>query len=348
MATETVSVRATAEPPRPYSPSWANVITAWFERLPGPTWLAYLCAIGIGVLFSTAFQGGVGDTASTVYYGALPFAILGLIHLLDRTAGRAIDSIRPLLEMGDAEVAGIHHELTVVPARPAAVLAFVAIALTPLGYVLDPVGSAIVGLSPGEFAARGAWESLVASLFLVLVYHTIRQSRLIGRLHERLGTIDVFDQGALYALSGITSRTAGGLVLLFAPSLFLIPTGADISYIVISAVWYALAFITAAAAFFLPLRGVHDLLLVEKRRLQGEVGRRLTATLAGIHAAVDVGDGQAIEARNRALATLIAERDLVNRIPTWPWSTGALTRFVSAVLLPIALWVATRLLERFV
>lgn len=120
------------------------------------------------------------------------------------------------------------------------------------------------------------------------------------------------------------------------------------SYVVIAVAWYAMAVLIAALAFVLPLRGMHDRLVTEKRRLQGEVGRRLTSTVKAIHAAVDAEDGGAIEARNRALSTLIAERELVNRIPTWPWSTGALTGFLSAVLLPIGLWLVTRALERVV
>lgn len=339
---------------RPYSPSWVNLLTAWIERLPGPTWVAYAVAMALGVLLSA-----VGATlevaapsnnavASTAYYGALPFAVLALIHSLDRTASGALHALRRHLEMDDGEVSDALHQLTVAPARPAALIALFSALVTPLGYAMDPVGAGIVGYSPQGLVFRWFWESLVTSVFLVLVYHTIRQLRLIGRIHEQVREVDVFDQGPLYAMSKVTSRTAIGLVILLVPSLFLLPSEAGVSYLVISAAWYGMAVVIAAAAFFLPLWGMHDRLAAEKRRLQGEVGRRLTATIDAIHAAVDAGDGPGIEARNRALATLIAERDLVNRIPTWPWSTGALTGFVSAVLLPIGLWVATRTLERFV
>lgn len=50
----------------------------------------------------------------------------------------------------------------------------------------------------------------------------------------------------------------------------------------------------------------------------------------------------------QALGALTAQRDLIVRLPTWPWSTAALTRFLSAVLLPIGLWLITRVLERIV
>lgn len=334
-------------PSRPYARSWVNVLTSWLERLPGPTWLAYVGAVVIGILLSVVCQCAVG-IVGIAYYGALPFAILGLIHRLDRAAGQALRSVRPLLQMDETGVAGMHYQLTVVPARPAALLALAAIVVTQLGYVMDPVGSGIVGLSTEQLLLRDAWESFVTALFLVLVYHTIRQLRLIGRVHEGIKRIDVFAQGPLYTLSRVTSMTALGFVLLLVPSVFLIPPNADVPYIVITAAWYGAAVLVSTAAFVLPLWGIHDRLVDEKRRLQGEIGRRLTTTVEAIHAAVDAQDGEAIEARNRALSTLIAERDLVNRIPTWPWSTGALTGFVSAVFLPIGLWIVTRALERLV
>lgn len=104
----------------------------------------------------------------------MPFAILGLIHLLDRTAGQAFRSVRPLLQMDDAQVAGMHCQLTVAPARPAALLALAAIVVTPVGYVLDPVGSNVVGLSTAQPLLRDVWESFVAALFLVQANRRVR------------------------------------------------------------------------------------------------------------------------------------------------------------------------------
>jgi hypothetical protein len=219
---------------------------------------------------------------------------------------------------------------------------------TALGYALDPVSSGIVGLSAFSLALRGVWETIVGALFLILLYHTIRQLRLIGRMHERLGAIDLFAQAPLYALSRLTSQTAVGLILLLIPSLFLLPSDADISYILITGVWYGGSVVMAFAAFLVPLRGIHDRLVDEKRRLQAETGRRLSSALASLHAAADAGDAASVDARGKTLAALVAARDVVNRAPTWPWSSGALTGFVSAIALPIALFLIQRYLSQLV
>jgi hypothetical protein len=281
-----------------------------------------------------------------VYYACLPVAALGVIANLDRAAAGALRTLRPLLLLDDGAVAALHRELTVAPARPAAVIALLSFALTPLSYVADPVGAGVAGFSPLGLGFRWLWEGLITAIFLVLVYHTVRQLRLIGRIHDQVGSIDAFDQAPLYAMSGVTSGTAAGLILLLAPSAFLIPAGASESFLIISIGWYAMALVIALAAFGLPLRGMHDRLVRERERLQGEVGRRISTTLQGINAAVDAAEPELLEIRTKALTALLAERDVVNRVSTWPWSTGSLTRFVSAVLLPLGLWLATRLLER--
>ncbi len=336
--------------PSPYAPSWANRLTDLVERLPGPTWLAYLVAMGFGIGI-TSLSGGESVTfelGPILYYGSLPFAVLGLIHGLDRLAGQALTALRPVLSVTDAEVVSIRRELTVAPARPALFLLLFAVVVTPIGYITDPVGSGIVGYSPGLLALRYCWETFITAVFLVLIYHTFRQLRLTAGIHERLRRIDLFDQTPLYAMSRLSSRTAIGLIVLTAPAVLLIPQDADVSYLVISFAWFGVMGVVAAAAFVLPLRGTHDRIVAEKHRLQGEVGRRLTATLDEIHDAVDARDVPVIEARNRALATLIAERYLIHKVPTWPWSTGALTGFVSAVLLPVALFLVQRLLSQIV
>jgi hypothetical protein len=335
------------------SPSWVDAVIGLFERLPGPTWLAYLaamavgCGLAVGAVFLEPSAPAL-DPIPIVYYGALPFAVLWLIANLDRTASRALAALRPLLRLSDDEIGEARRTLTKVPARPALAITVFSALITPVGYVVDPVGSGVAGYSIVGVSFRWAWESFVTAIFLILVYHTVRQLRLIGRLHESIGVIDLFDQAPLYALSSVTSTTAIGLILLLVPSVFLIPSAAGASYLLISAAWYAFALVIAIGAFFVPLRGVHGRIAADKSKLRGEIGRRIGGTLEALHRAVDEGDAAGVTAGHQTLTALIAERDLVARIPTWPWSAGALTRFLSAVLLPIGLWLVTRFLERIV
>lgn len=51
---------------------------------------------------------------------------------------------------------------------------------------------------------------------------------------------------------------------------------------------------------------------------------------------------------NKLLGSLIAEREMLARLPTWPWQAGTVGAFVTALLLPIVLFLVTRALERLV
>lgn len=339
---------------RPYAPSWVNVVTEWLEGLPGPTRLAYAVAAAAWILAGSFAPGtsvwAIAPTdpafgpalASTLYYGTLPAAVLGLMHLLDTRARNAVAALAPRLALDAEGVAELSYRLSVAPARPAAIVAILAPASTAIGYLLDPVGSGIVGYDAAAMAFRIVAEGLITALFVVLLLHTFRQLRLIAGVHRDIKDLNLFDQGPLYAMSGVTSTTAIGLLLLLGPSVLLIPAGANAAYIVLTGFWYGLAGVAAAAAFFLPLRGVHARLGAEKRRLRGEVGRRIAQTAEALNTAVDTGDGPAVDLRHRSLTALIAERDLIERAPTWPWSGSSITGLVSAILLPLVLFVIQR------
>lgn len=51
---------------------------------------------------------------------------------------------------------------------------------------------------------------------------------------------------------------------------------------------------------------------------------------------------------NKTLATMLQQRDVLAKLPTWPWSTATLRTFVTAIFLPIALFLIQRLLSQFV
>ena len=116
----------------------------------------------------------------------------------------------------------------------------------------------------------------------------------------------------------------------------------------------------SAVAFFLPLRGTHAVLDREKDRLQSEVSSRIRSTVATLHDVVDqeavpTRDAESsrlsqvrIDALNKALASLLQEREFNARLSTWPWDTTTLRAVLSAFALPVILFVLTTAIERFV
>ena len=49
---------------------------------------------------------------------------------------------------------------------------------------------------------------------------------------------------------------------------------------------------------------------------------------------------------DKTLSAVLAERDVIAHLSTWPWSATTFRGFASALLLPIAIFLITRFIDR--
>jgi len=82
--------------------------------------------------------------------------------------------------------------------------------------------------------------------------------------------------------------------------------------------------------------------------LMSECNERVKVTMGRILEAVDSNELAKAERLESSLTGLLALREVVSRLATWPWSPGVLRSFGAATILPIVLWLVIRTLERFV
>lgn len=340
---------------RPYAPSWVDRIDDWIDGFPGRSWVAYAAIIAVFMLGSAVepVLDGASDAAvwaTAAFWGIVVPLSLWMLHHLGDVAGAAFDGFRPALGATDREATRMRYALTVTPARPALVILIVSVLSTPVYWLADPVASAVVGLSPIGLALRFVSEALFGAVLLILVYQSIRQLRAVGRIHAAATGIDLFRPAPLYAFSTFTARAAIVIALLFiAPTLVSVAVvTATTGILLIVLPWLVGGTLIAATVFIVPLRGMQRRILTEKRRLQDDVGARIETTIASMHERIDADDPAGARAWHEVLQGLVMERDLVDRLPTLPWRPGTLGAVVSAVVAPLALFVATRLLERLI
>lgn len=347
---DALSVPAAA---RPYAPSWLDRAVTAIDRLPGPVWLAYL-VFGVLALAWTSSVGWLGGyipvgtfdftQSSYAFFLVFPFALL---HVLDRAAARAIWGFSPALEVTPAELARLEYEMTTIPARPALALALAGALLDFVSWVGDPEGAGfIIGTAPAGLIVRAAGEYLLVSAWLVLMYQVYRQLRLVARLHGRASRIDLFRPGPLYAFSHLTVRAGIGFVA--AAAWTLLTTPVDLFFTPLNIGFLLVVVAIGVAAFVVPLRGMQGRLAAEKAGLIDATNERLETTIGRLHDAVDRDDLDRADALNKTLASLVQEREILARLPTWPWSTATIRGFVTAILLPLGLFVAQQVLSRFV
>ena len=155
MTTEVVAaegaVAQVSDVDRPYAPSWVDLITSAIERLPGPTWLAYIVLLFIACFMASTEGWVAGITTfpaidlAQASYGLFFIAPLAVMHYLDHVAGDAWDQFRPATDLNDRAAARVRYELTVTPARPALVLLVLGYLANTAWYAADPVGTQIAG-----------------------------------------------------------------------------------------------------------------------------------------------------------------------------------------------------------
>jgi len=333
--------------------SWFDAVVARVERLPGPPWLSLVVAtVAIALPLHVAeFLDSPGQLrlhADLVIGAATPPLFIWTVIWLNGVALRALRRLRPALDPEGPSESAIATGLLATPnnlAVPALLIGIVAgiasVLQAPENWGIDPA-------HPGARQVAAICLSVVTeALLLGLLAHAVHQLRIVTRVHRTV-RIELFRLEPLYAFSTLTAWTGIALLALVAGLLAFLSLSVG-SFILVGASDIALVvFIVAVAiaCFFVPLLGLHariaDVKAAEMAAAQGTM-----ATLIGA-VRTRVADGDLEGAAKLKDGVLAAESSLmaIARISTWPWRTETLRGFVSAVMLPIGLFLVYELLRR--
>lgn len=356
MTTNAADVRLTGsdDPVTRYAPSWLEQLIDALDGLPGSRWLAYL---GFGILIGIVTQVQAWENGKvppgefnppTIYWAFMATALLWCANYVRNLAGRSFDAFRPAFLGSDAEANRLRYELATIPARAGWLIFVVAVAVTVAAFLFGPEDAGVIGLSVPMLVAAFATQTLAAAVLFALGYQLLRQMRLVRQAMSQ-AAVDLFQPGPLQALSRLTSRFGIALVVIVTSSvLFLAPPPDFASMLVNWAPFVVVPPAIAAIAFVVPLSGMHERLEAEKARVANEADARLRAILAEINSDVDAGDLSRADGLNKTLSSLLQQRDLVAKLPTWPWSTGTFRALVTAILLPLFLFLVQRILSQVI
>jgi hypothetical protein len=334
----------------PYRSSWIETFFSAVERVPFGPWLFYptlaivvLALLHVQVWLTGTVPGGTFDPNQIThgFYIVYPLALLDYLH---RAAARAWAQFRPAADVSEAVATRLGYELAHVPARAGLAIPLAGALVVALS--AGSPASGIAGLSGLSLAIGLAAVWVAVTSVLLLVYDIIRMLRFVRRVLERNTRVNLFRPEPLYVFSRLTLRAAIGLFAIATFQLLVVPAETNAKPETIA--WLAMLLIAGSAAFALPLSGVHDQIVAEKRVLEAAAGDRIETTIRRLHGSVDADDATADDHLGKRLAALIQERDFVGRLPTWPWEATTARAFASAILLPILIWLLTRLLGRVV
>ena len=345
------SVPATADvsPPSLYSASWIDRLMAAVQRLPAPYWLTYLILGLAETLFiQCAVWLGAPETRFVVQPESAVFplwtwGVMALMTVLNHEAIIGLHRFHPLLDADEGSIAALEYEITTMPARTVLLSTPIWVVLFALIAITSPIISHHRS-SPLLYSVI-LLTGLVAFLIGTGIYiHTVHQLRVVSRLYAGMKKINMFHLAPVYAFAGLTAQTAIGFVILIALTQLLYPYSAgELNVLVL----YVSQVLLALAVFILPLRHAHQRLVSGKQRLQADAAQRMEKALHHLHEAVDEQNIGALDGLNKIVAAITNERDILAKIPTWPWPPGTLRAVTTVLLVPIALFLIQAILRRW-
>lgn len=333
-----------------YPPGAVSRFLAWVDALPWHGWWVFPGLAGMLFLYTHAVLwvtgqlpfGSIDQTIAVgVAYG--PF-VLASLAWNNRVADRAVAAFWPATGWPEAERSAWTYRFVTTPGGygwPAIVVGLLFSVGSFIGAqsalaVPDDANPAVLLVAYLPVLMIG-YSSLPAG-----VVHLGRQLFLVARIHREALAIDPFDRGPVYAFSRLTAQA--GLVFLVVAYYSLTVNGAYQAGNVVSLISIGVAIVLGVACFVVPLWGIHDRLVLEKNSLLSELDRRVARLGTEMYARVDAGAFDSTKAVTDGLAGMVTLRDRIARLPTWPWPPQLLRGFLSALLLPVIVYLASRYL----
>jgi hypothetical protein len=337
----------------PYKPSLIDRLNDWVGELRMGSVTFYLLLGIVLILIQLLFlwyDGGkhADELLPIITFNALaiPF-VLGLIRILDSQAVSALNSMKPVLDLTEAEFDRYEYELSNMRSRVPIALGLglaVSVVLMEQAWI-EPVRYAALRELPVFAGAYHIIDKATAFFMGVYVYHTVRQLRFVYAINTSRIRINLFNLGPLQAFSRLTALTALGLVvgiygwMLINPELLMDP---------FTAVFVTVFTMLAIAVFVLPLYGVHRLLETAKARELQEVDLRFERVFSKFNERFREDDYSEIEKLNRTISSLEIQHKRVEAIDTWPWGTESIRFALSVISLPLVLTLLRFLIEEMI
>ena len=305
-----------------------------------------LAAWGNGVLWATG-ELPVGTIDANVIIVAV-YAPYGLAMLMlgRHIALRALDGFWPATGWPDSDRQVWAYQFERTPAR----IELVAVILGLIG------GLAALIAAPTTVVAAGydtldyylANIPLFAAGYTVTTVVTFISARwllLVMRIHREATEVDVFDRAPLYAFSRLTVFAALGVV---AAVYYTLTFNAAYQVgNVPSLAFLGVAFLIGLAAFVVPLWGIHVRIVREKEALLRDVERRVNSIANELYRDIDSGSMDTASKFTALLTSLGSLRERIEHLPTWPWPPNLFRGFITALLLPIAIFILTRVISTY-
>jgi hypothetical protein len=205
-----------------------------------------------------------------------------------------------------------------------------------------PIGISELADSPISGPVAYGMYVLAYWMWGAMIYHTIHQLRVINHIYTDHTRINPFRVRPLYAFSTATALTAVGLTMptyvwLAMNQLLRDPISIGITTPVT---------VLALVAFVWPQLGVRRFLAAEKNQMLDALAQRFELAIIDLRQRADGRDVEGIDDSIKVLEALEIEQKALKKVSTWPWQPETVRYLVTALLLPLVLWLIQFIIER--
>lgn len=353
-ASEAIAAVGPAGVAVPYGPGWVDALQARLSRLRWPVWAtcAGVWLALVGVEYTGQVLAGTASDAPWPFillaFALAPYAF-AFMDFLDRAAGSALDGLgEPPPSSGWP--GGVRYHLMTKPVLGTAIATVAGLTFG----LLQRYAVTAPYLEQLGFARSGwlHYYELIAvpitawALIGVLIYHVLRQVGIVRQIYAQLEDIDAFSVRRFQAFSTYSALMALGVLAVVYLWLALYPEVNVSSVEQLNVAAIVLLSVLGFFVFLMPLWGAHLRLAAARAERIVYVTRLLDTVLGQVHASVEAGRNLEAGSAHETIKALTAELQLVERASTWPWEASLFRGFATAVLLPLALYVAQQVLGR--
>lgn len=334
-----------------YSPSWVDYLTRWINRLPGSNGIYY---IGLGLIIFLvqvlvlSLDGILAtslDSAHIFMAVAIPYMLV-LISYLNSAAQKNLRILQPSLCLDGERTRLLEKNLTTLPAPWTILAGFIGIGCVLLlestsgaAYILESLENSPISGNIFRITYLVLWW-----VFGTLIYHTIHQLRVIGIIYGQLTEINLYQPKSLYTFSVMIAITAFGTFLLPVGFLLANPWATWNEPAVFGTVLAVQ--LLALGIFVWPHYGIHRLQVAEKENLLENANMHLEMIIHELHKAVEENKLKGMGDVSTTISSLKTEIETLEKIPTWPWHPETLRFLITALALPMGIWLIQLLLGR--
>lgn len=336
--------------PSKFKPSYLDQIIERIDRLSMPYWVFYfLLFFAVGFVFIVAgwLQGLLEIGVFPLSYFVLGIWIaenLFINHFLISSSVASLSEFKSQISITSSDFEKLKYSISHIP-RFQSNLWIVFGMLNGIVTIINMINRQVSISDKFPIIYLGIGASIGSGFFFAAVYRTVRQLRSINQLFDSIEKVNLHALGPIYGLALLPAKFFFMviLVLYVNPVFFMLPEMLTDPLIML--IWGLLTLSSFGIAV-LPLRGINRKLREEKERLLIENGSRLDLATTALYSQVDKGEHQNLDKLERGINALLALRNDIEAISTWPWNKDTIRWLATALLLPLGLLVIQFLLQR--